>query len=46
MGTRAHTGTRDMTAPLTGVVPVVPTVFHDDDTLDLDGTARVVDYLR
>ncbi len=35
-----------MTAPLTGVVPVVPTVFHDDDTLDLDGTARVVDYLR
>ena len=34
-----------MTAPLTGVVPVVPTVFHDDETIDLDGTARVVDYL-
>jgi 4-hydroxy-tetrahydrodipicolinate synthase len=30
---------------LTGVVPVVPTVFHDDETLDLEGTARVVDYL-
>ncbi len=34
-----------MTAQLTGVVPVVPTVFHDDERLDLDGTARVVDYL-
>jgi 2-keto-3-deoxy-L-arabinonate dehydratase len=34
-----------MDAPLTGVVPVVPTVFHDDQTVDLDGTARVVDYL-
>jgi len=31
--------------PLTGVVPVVPTIFHDDETVDLDGTARVVDYL-
>jgi 4-hydroxy-tetrahydrodipicolinate synthase len=31
--------------PLAGVVPVVPTVFHDDETLDLTGTARVVDYL-
>lgn len=30
---------------LTGVVPVVPTAFHDDETLDLEGTARVVDYL-
>ena len=30
---------------LTGVVPVVPTIFHDDETVDLDGTARVVDYL-
>ena len=34
-----------MAAPLTGVVPVVPTIFHDDETVDLDGTARVVDYL-
>jgi 4-hydroxy-tetrahydrodipicolinate synthase len=34
-----------MTAPLTGVVPVVPTVFHDDESIDLGGTARVVDYL-
>ena len=30
---------------LTGVVPVVPTVFHDDESLDVAGTARVVDYL-
>jgi 2-keto-3-deoxy-L-arabinonate dehydratase len=34
-----------MDAPLSGVVPVVPTIFHDDQTVDLDGTARVVDYL-
>jgi 4-hydroxy-tetrahydrodipicolinate synthase len=34
-----------MDAPLTGVVPVVPTIFHDDQTVDLHGTARVVDYL-
>jgi 4-hydroxy-tetrahydrodipicolinate synthase len=34
-----------MTAPLTGVVPVVPTIFHDDETVDLAGTARVIDYL-
>ena len=34
-----------MAAPLTGVVPVVPTIFHDDETVDLGGTARVVDYL-
>jgi 2-keto-3-deoxy-L-arabinonate dehydratase len=34
-----------MTAPLTGVVPVVPTIFHEDETVDLDGTTRVVDYL-
>ncbi|WP_425838716.1 dihydrodipicolinate synthase family protein [Streptomyces fractus] len=33
------------TTSLTGVVPVVPTVFHADETLDLDGTARVADYL-
>jgi 2-keto-3-deoxy-L-arabinonate dehydratase len=34
-----------MTAPLTGVVQVVPTIFHEDETVDLDGTTRVVDYL-
>ncbi len=34
-----------MDAPLTGVVPVVPTIFHDDQAVDLGGTARVVDYL-
>ena len=34
-----------MTALLTGVVPVVPTIFHDNEAVDLDGTARVVDYL-
>jgi len=31
--------------PLTGVVPVVPTVFRDDEELDLPGLRRVVDYL-
>lgn len=34
-----------MDAPLTGVVPVVPTIFRDDEAVDMDGTARVVDYL-
>jgi 2-keto-3-deoxy-L-arabinonate dehydratase len=34
-----------MDVPLAGVVPVVPTVFRDDESVDLDGTARVVDYL-
>jgi 2-keto-3-deoxy-L-arabinonate dehydratase len=34
-----------MDATLTGVVPVVPTIFHDDQSVDLAGTARVVDYL-
>jgi 2-keto-3-deoxy-L-arabinonate dehydratase len=34
-----------MRHPLTGVVPVVPTIFHDNQDVDLDGTARVVDYL-
>ena len=34
-----------MAAALAGVVPVVPTIFHDDETVDLDGTVRVVDYL-
>ena len=30
---------------LTGVFPVAPTVFHDDESLDLDGQDRVVDFL-
>ena len=34
-----------MDAPLSGVVPVVPTIFGDDEAVDLDGTKRVVDYL-
>src|SRR5215472_5867250 len=34
-----------MDAPLSGVVPVVPTIFRDDETVDLDGTPRVADYL-
>jgi 4-hydroxy-tetrahydrodipicolinate synthase len=37
--------TGDMAARLTGVVPVVPTIFHDDETVDTGGTVRVVDYL-
>jgi 2-keto-3-deoxy-L-arabinonate dehydratase len=34
-----------MDAPLSGVVPVAPTIFRDDETVDLDGTVRVADYL-
>src|SRR6202012_13560 len=34
-----------MDAYLTGVVPVVPTIFRDEESIDLEGTARVVDYL-
>jgi len=34
-----------MAAALAGVVPVVPTIFHDDETVDLDATVRVADYL-
>jgi 2-keto-3-deoxy-L-arabinonate dehydratase len=32
-----------MKAILTGVLPVAPTVFHDDGSLDLAGQARVMD---
>ncbi len=28
-----------------GVMPVAPTVFHSDETLDLDGQRRVMDFL-
>jgi 2-keto-3-deoxy-L-arabinonate dehydratase len=34
-----------MMKPLTGVVPVLPTIFRDDEALDLAGTTRVLDYL-
>ncbi len=34
-----------MKTPLTGVLPVAPTVFHDDGTLDLDGQRRAMDLM-
>jgi 2-keto-3-deoxy-L-arabinonate dehydratase len=34
-----------MTPVLRGVLPVAPTVFHDDESLDLDGQRRVTDFL-
>ena len=34
-----------MKTPLTGVLPVAPTVFHDDGALDLDGQRRVMDLM-
>ncbi|WP_382303541.1 dihydrodipicolinate synthase family protein [Herbiconiux sp. UC225_62] len=34
-----------MSAILTGIIPVAPTIFHDDESLDLDGQRRVVDFL-
>ena len=34
-----------MTDVLKGVLPVAPTVFRDDETLDLDGQRRVTDFL-
>lgn len=30
---------------LSGVIPVAPTTFHDDERLDLDSQARVMDFL-
>src|SRR4051794_32746388 len=36
---------RPMSAPLRGVLPVAPTVFHDDESLDLDGQRRVAEFL-
>src|ERR1700753_3358669 len=32
-------------ASLTGVVPVVPRISRDDESVDREGTTRVVDYL-
>ena len=34
-----------MNGVLHGVLPVAPTVFHDDESLDLDGQRRVTDFL-
>lgn len=34
-----------MKTPLIGVLPVAPTVFHDDGALDLDGQRRVMDLM-
>lgn len=34
-----------MTTTLTGVMPVAPTVFTQDEALDLDGQRRVVEFL-
>lgn len=30
---------------ITGIIPVAPTVFHDNEDLDLDGQRRVAEYL-
>ncbi|MCB1381432.1 MAG: dihydrodipicolinate synthase family protein [Notoacmeibacter sp.] len=32
-----------MTKPLSGILPVAPTPFHDDGQVDLDGMKRVID---
>ncbi|MDT8325990.1 MAG: dihydrodipicolinate synthase family protein [Roseovarius sp.] len=32
-----------MTRPLTGILPVAPTPFHDDGSIDTDGMTRVLD---
>ncbi|WP_413718729.1 dihydrodipicolinate synthase family protein [Silicimonas sp. MF1-12-2] len=32
-----------MQTPLTGILPVAPTPFHDNDSLDLEGMRRVLD---
>ncbi|MBP0464252.1 dihydrodipicolinate synthase family protein [Roseomonas sp. PWR1] len=34
-----------MTQPYRGVFPVVPTIFHADGTLDLDGQRRAIDFM-
>ncbi|MFN0114321.1 MAG: dihydrodipicolinate synthase family protein [Paracoccaceae bacterium] len=34
-----------MASPLTGVMPVAPTVFHDDGRLDLPGNARLMEFM-
>ncbi|MDQ3540320.1 MAG: dihydrodipicolinate synthase family protein, partial [Chloroflexota bacterium] len=32
-------------SPLAGVMPIAPTIFHDDESLDLDGQRRALDFL-
>lgn len=32
-------------APLTGVFPIAPTTFYDDESLDLESQARVIEFL-
>jgi len=32
-------------APLRGVIPIAPTIFNDDESLDLDGQRRSLDFL-
>lgn len=32
-------------SPLTGVMPIAPTIFHDDESLDPDGQGRALDFL-
>ncbi|MBS0243851.1 MAG: dihydrodipicolinate synthase family protein, partial [Proteobacteria bacterium] len=34
---------RSATGPLSGVMPIAPTAFHDNGDLDLDGNRRVLD---
>ena len=37
--------TKAFKPPYRGVFPVVPTIFHDDGTLDLDGQRRCLDFM-
>lgn len=34
-----------LTPPLRGVLPVAPTIFHEDESLDLDGQRRITEFL-
>ena len=34
-----------MISALNGVLPVAPTIFHDDETLDLVGQQRVTEFV-
>ena len=34
-----------MSELITGIMPVTPTPFHDDESLDVDGVRRVVDFV-
>src|SRR6201999_2603471 len=37
--------TRGSRPMISGVIPVAPTTFHDDESLDLDSQSRVMDFL-